>query len=272
MADVKVPGLGNVPKPALIAVGAASASILVYAWWRHKGAANVPQDAAATTPTVSSDTSIDPATGVPYADEYGGYGGFGGYSGIGINDPTTGGIIGGGYGSGVVQTVTTNAAWAQAAQLYLTTVAGFQDSNAVAAALGAVLLGHYVTPDQVTIWNAAVAFEGYPPQGYPPLNTTPPGHGGSTPPPATKLKAPTGVKVSSTTKTTVSLHWNKVTGATHYRIYDNVSSYNIGDSVDTATHIGGLQHNHTYRFHVRAMDAKGHLGPSSASVTAKTKK
>lgn len=179
MSDIKLPGIGNVPKPMLIAAGAATVGILGYAWWKHQSGGATTSD---TTTDTSLDSSIDPATGVPYADEYGYMNS--GYSFSGITDPSTGAIIGSGVGTGTVGTVTTNAAWSQAAQSYLSSIAGYE-SNAVAAALGAGLLGHYMTPDQVNIWNSAIAFEGYPPQGYPALNTTPPTGNPPPGPPAT---------------------------------------------------------------------------------------
>lgn len=269
MSDVKVPGLGNVPKPALYAVGAASAGILAYAWWKHRGSANHSVDNSGGSGSTSTDSSIDPATGVPYSEEYG-YGNGAGYSYLGTNDPSTGAIIGSGVGTGTVYTATTNASWAQAAQSYLSSI-GY-DGTAVSAALGAGLLGHYMTPDQVGIWNAAIAFEGNPPGGYPPLNTTPP-H--TNPPPGggtVVLHPATGLKVTSTTKTTVGLSWNRVAGASHYRVYDNVSSYNVGDSTDNQIRIGGLRSNTTYKFHVRPLDSHGAIGPKSATVSAKTKR
>lgn len=269
LSDIKLPGIGNVPKPAVIAVGAASAAIIVYAYWKHtQHGGGSPTDA----PTASPDSSIDPATGVPYADEGGGYGTPGGGNGggwafPGVWDPTTGTYIGRGVGGTVLQ-VTTNAAWAQACLSYLVTVGGYQDSQAVGNALGAGLLGHYMTPDMVSIWNAAVAFEGQPPQGHPPLNITPP----VTPPATGKLAAPTGLRMTESTRTSVHLQWNAVVGASHYRAYDNVSGYNVADASSPAVWIGGLKPNTSYKFHVAALDSRNAIGKPSVTITGKTKK
>lgn len=86
------------------------------------------------------------------------------------------------------------------------------------------------------------------------------------------LKAPTGVKVTKRTKSTVSLSWSKVAGATGYRIYHNHSSTNVGSSVDTVTTIGGLKPNYKYKWHVRATDNLGNYGPASGQVSGYTTK
>lgn len=267
MSDVKLPGIGNVPKPAVIAVGVASAAIIGYAYWRRSK--NSSSAAATTAASTATDTSIDPATGVPYADEYG-FNNSAGYSFPGVYDPSTGATIGSGVGQGTIVTVSTNAAWAQASLAYLASVGGYQDSQSIGNALGAGLLGHYMTPDMVSIWNAAVAFEGEPPQGHPPLNITPPI--GNPPPPTGKLHGPTGAKVVSTTKNTATVSWNAVPGAKHYRIYRSDVGYNIGDSASTRVTIGGLAANHTYHFYIRALDGNNVIGDKSNTCSGKTKK
>lgn len=272
MSDVRVPGLGNVPKPALIAAGAASVGIIAYAWFKHKSTGNPSADLSTPSDSSSTDTSgIDPSTGVPYADEYGYMNS--GYSFGGVFDPSTGSTVTSGSGGTGVVTITTNAQWAQAAQSYLASIGGY-DATAVAAALGAGLLGHYMTPDQVGIWNAAIAFEGYPPQGSPPLNTTPPGGGGSNPPPPKTgpLPAPTGLRSTAHTRSTVTLTWNAVAGATHYRVYRSDVATNIGDSADNVVTVGGLRANTVYKFHVRALDSQNTLGNSSSTISVRTSK
>lgn len=260
LSDVKLPGIGNVPKPALIAVGAASIGILAYAYYRHNSGAS-----ADTAPSDTTDTSIDPATGVPYADEFGYTNS--GYGFLGVNDPSTGQIITSGSGTGVV-TISTNAQWSQAAQAYLASIGGF-DSTAVAAALGAGLLGHYMTPDQVGIWNAAIAFEGNPPGGYPPLNTTPPI---GQPPPTTTLPAPAGFKTTGHTRTSASFSWSPVPGALEYHMKISGPSFDHTIITHNTTYkVGNLNHNSTYKFYVMAQNGSG-TGPASNTVTVKTSK
>lgn len=262
MSDVKLPGIGNVPKPALIAVGVASVGILAYAWYRHSNAAPVNTSASTNTP---SDTSIDPATGVPYADEFGYTNS--GYGFPGIYDPSTGSTIGTGVGTGTVTTVTTNAAWSQAAQSYLASIGGF-DATAVAAALGAGLLGHYMTPDQVGIWNAAIAFEGNPPNGYPPLNTIPPI---GNPPPSSLPPAPAGFHITGTTKSSVGMAWTAVPGAMGYHIKVTGGGLNHTVVTHNLTYsVSALHKSTTYTFYVMAYNAAG-TGAASSHLSAKTK-
>lgn len=264
MSDVKLPGIGSVPKPAVIAVGAASVAILAYAWYRHNTGATA--DTTTTDTTAVDDTSIDPATGVPYADEFG-YGNSG-YSFQGITDPTTGTVIGTGVGTGVVTQATSNAAWAQTSQSYLVTYGGFQDPQAVAAALGAGLLGHYMTPDQLVIWNAAVAFEGDPPQGHPPINSTPPV---GQPPINTKLPAPSGFKVTGTTVSHVGLSWSAVPGALEYHV--KIKGGSLDHTIIThslAYTFGDLKKNTTYQFNLMAQNGAG-TGAATPTLSAKTK-
>jgi hypothetical protein len=120
-------------------------------------------------------SGIDPATGVPYADEYGGGGYGGGYGGYG------GGVYGSPYGVGsgtttTTQTVTTNAEWAQASEAYLTSV-GYNELT-VAVALGKYLSNQGLTADQLSIVQAAIGFEGTPPQGAPTPHLSGGGGGG----------------------------------------------------------------------------------------------
>lgn len=263
MSDVKLPGVGNVPKPALIAVGAASVGILAYAYYRRNSNATAATDTGTGT---AVDPSIDPATGIPYADEYGYMNT--GYSYQGVTDPTTGQIIGSGVGTGVVTQATTNASWAQAAQAYLVTYGGFQDASAVAAALGSGLLGHYMTPDQLAIWNSAVAFEGDPPQGHPPINTTPPV---GNPPASTLPAAPSGFKITKSTASTVSMSWNAVTGAKGYYVKVTGGGLNHTQlATGTSAGISSLHKNTSYTFWITAFNAAGN-GPASNHLTVKTK-
>lgn len=266
MADAKLPGVGKVPKPALAATGAVAAGILAYAYWKHRNNASAASTATPADSSASAtDTSaIDPATGVPYADEFGSYGS-GGYSGIGVFDPSTGGTFGTGYGTGTVQTVSTNAAWAQAAELYLTQVAGWQDSHEVASALGKVLTGQYITPSQLEIFNAAVAFEGNPPQGYPPLNTTPP-----VGPPSTGPVPPvSGLHVTSTTKNSIGLQWSATTGVDSYLVSSSTGhSFNV---TGTQYRESNLHSNSSYSYTVQAIKG-GRAGPRSSHVTGHTSK
>lgn len=265
MSDIKLPGIGNVPKPALIAVGAASVGILAYAWYKHKATGDPSADLSGGTTDSTVDPSIDPATGVPYADEYG-YSNSGGYYLGGVTDPSTGTVITGGTGGTGVVTITTNAQWAQAAQSYLASIGGY-DATAVAAALGAGLLGHYMTPDQLGIWNAAVAFEGNPPGGYPPINTTPPS---GNPPPSQLLPAPSGFRYTAKTYHSVTLTWNPVPGALEYHVKIQGPGFDHTIITHNTTYtVGNLNRSSTYKFYAMAQNGAG-TGAATSTISVKT--
>jgi hypothetical protein len=196
--------LGKNIKGGYIIGGIAGIAGLGYFWYKHK------ENAAATAATPASNA-------YGYGNQYG-YGGYG-YNNPAFNEPYIGGEygyggaygygIGEGYGVGTpyppgvpTQLATTNAAWAQAAEQYLSQTGGY-DPGTVAAALGIYITGSTLTAAQQAVVEAAIAFEGYPPQpganGYPPaMHTTTPG--GQTPPPANgKVTVPsiTGLSIDN---------------------------------------------------------------------------
>jgi hypothetical protein len=137
--------------------------------------------AAATGTGTATDNSIDPATGIPYAEEDSGYSGAYGTtpSLYGYTDPSTGAFISGvGAGAtGVVTAPSTNASWAQQVESYLQNL-GYNPTS-VAAALGKYLTGQQVSADQAAIIAAAQGFYGNPPQGAPPILQAPPSGNGT---------------------------------------------------------------------------------------------
>src|SRR5215831_14623294 len=129
-----------------------------------------------------SSSGVDPATGVPYSDEYSGYGGYGVAGGgipqqFGYYDPNTGAYISGTGAGAQVIGPGTNASWAQQVEAYLQSV-GY-DPVAVAAAIGRYLTGQTLTADEAAIVAAAQGFYGNPPQGAPPISTTTPSGNGT---------------------------------------------------------------------------------------------
>lgn len=175
--DIKVPGLGELPKKYVIGGVVVAGGIVVIVYFRHKSSATA---AAATDTTGTSatgtttDPSIDPATGIPYAQEqqssaidpstgipfaeetgygsdYGGLGNYGSYGTVNPN-PLTGS-----------STITTNEDWIGAAESGI--VPGSQAT--IAAAVTKILAGLPVTNAQRDIFLEAVGIIGNPPQGYP---------------------------------------------------------------------------------------------------------
>ncbi|MGI0135327.1 MAG: hypothetical protein ACREBW_10270 [Candidatus Micrarchaeaceae archaeon] len=152
----------------LVAGGGVALIALIYIYKKQS---------AANASTAATNPGIDPATGIPYADEQGAYSSPYGTtpSLYGYTDPSTGAFITGtGAGSTVTQP-STNASWAQEVEAYMQNL-GY-DPTAVAAALGKYLVGGTLTADQQSIVQAALGFFGNPPNGAPPVST---GAGGGT--------------------------------------------------------------------------------------------
>lgn len=175
MADVKVPGVGTVPKKGVAAGLAVLALILGIAYYRHS------KNKAAPAADMSQDpNAIDPATGLTYGEEAAGIQS-GTLAGAGTPFGDTSGIVG--YdaqgqpvyadqvGYGPAPSFVSNGAWSQAVQQYLVATTG-ADAGTVAAALGTYLAGQPLTDAQAQIVHSAIAFFGQPPQagsnGYPP--------------------------------------------------------------------------------------------------------
>lgn len=181
--DVKVPGLGEVPRKKLLIIGVIAAvvvaGVLVV---RGRGSSAAP-----ATTTTATDPSIDPNTGIPYADE-GGSGGIDPATDIPYADEAGGGSYGAypdntnldaeGYPIGSAQDlayqqqtatgISTNSEWLQAAEGDLP-----GDQATIQAALSGVLGGITVTTAQKNLFLEAVGINGPPPQGYPtPIKTS----------------------------------------------------------------------------------------------------
>lgn len=175
MPSVHVPGIGNVPRGGLIAGVIVGVGGGLYLYVKHK-------DSKSSTASTASTAA--------YGYGYGAYGyGSYGYNNPAFNEPYIGGEYGygGAYGYGIgegygvgsstapTQLATTNAAWAQAAENYLTETGGY-DAGTVAAALGIYITGSTLSAAQQAVVEAAIAFEGYPPNpgasGYPPAMHT----------------------------------------------------------------------------------------------------
>ncbi|MFJ7912014.1 PHB depolymerase family esterase [Kitasatospora sp. NPDC096204] len=82
------------------------------------------------------------------------------------------------------------------------------------------------------------------------------------------LPAPSGLTVTGTTDTTVSLGWSAVSGAASYDVYRNTTK--VGSATGTGYTDTGLAEGTTYTYTVAAVDSAGAAGTSSAAVTATT--
>ncbi|MFD6171382.1 chitinase [Streptomyces coeruleorubidus] len=96
----------------------------------------------------------------------------------------------------------------------------------------------------------------------------PDGGGGTDPGPAIPA-APSGLNVSGTTSSSVSLAWNAVSGATGYTVYRDGTK--VTAVTGTSATVTGLAASTSYSFQVTAVNAAGE-SPKSATVTGTTNK
>jgi poly(hydroxyalkanoate) depolymerase family esterase len=82
--------------------------------------------------------------------------------------------------------------------------------------------------------------------------------------------APSGLAVTATTETSVSLSWHAVTDATGYHVYRNGTRITSSPLTATAYTDSGLTSGTTYSYAVSAVNSAGE-GPRSASVSATTR-
>jgi chitinase len=94
-----------------------------------------------------------------------------------------------------------------------------------------------------------------------------PDGGGGTDPSPTVPGAPSGLTVSGTTSSSVSLAWNTVPGATGYHVYRDGTK--VTAVTGTSATVTGLAASTSYSFQVTATNAAGE-SPKSAAVTGRT--
>lgn len=187
--DVKIPGLGEVDKKKaavggiIVAVGVVG---IIAVRRRTAGSASSTQSTNTTGTAAAADTSgddsgIDPATGIPYAEEEAGYSDASDYGGNGAVGSGTSDYDAAGYpigseadlqwqaeqdGTSTITSssgITTNADWVTEAESGV--VPG--SVSTISAAVAKILGGIAVTSAQRDLFLEIVGVIGEPPQGYP---------------------------------------------------------------------------------------------------------
>ena len=193
--QIKIPGLGEVPKKTALIAGAGAVGIIAIVAIRHRASANAAASSTpSATPGAAADAdpnAIDPNTGVPYSQEGGAD-----VSGYGSGYQIPYGSDGGGYGAGgsgfdaagypigseadlawqneqdgtsglttpTSNGITTNQDWINAAESGI--VPGSQST--IAEAMAKIFGGLAVTTAQKDLFLEAQGIIGEPPpQGYP---------------------------------------------------------------------------------------------------------
>lgn len=231
-------GIPPKQKKALIVVAVGASAYVAWRWF------NAPA-ASSDVPTVTSSTDADQATTGIVGSNVGGS--------ENVGNSTNGGT----------DTISTNDKWFSEAVDRMAN--GGWNAQAVQSALGDFLTGQSLSTDEAQIVRAAVgAMGGFPPNGPLTIKEMP---GVSD---ASKLAAPTGLKVTATSPTTVDLTWNAVPNAKQYRVYRSGAAFNVASSVDTKAQVAGLQPGTSYTFYVAAGLDSEKFGPRSTGVPAKT--
>ena len=187
---MKIPGIGET-KPTYVYIGVGVAIVGVMYWRKKNAAASAAAAASVSSAGASTDSGIDPSTGLPYADEtssaYGGSSSYGGYGGI---DPATGVPYiyeSGGTGTTNTSGITTDSQWAQQAEGDLVSTFGYSltvAQSAVTKYMGQSL--HGLNDTEYEAMSAIIAELGPPPKGsfrliHAPTSSPPGGGGGNLP-------------------------------------------------------------------------------------------
>lgn len=240
--EINVPKVGPVQKKVVIGVGVLVVGYLGYRYYVAGSGAESVDD------TATDDTGYEDGGTIPAVD--------GATDWYGSGTSSTGDTT-----SSTSQALTTNAQWTQFATNQLLAVDAASGAD-IAAALGNYLNGRALTTAQQAIVNAAIAYAGYPPVGT--FVVVPGGD--------TDIKvAPSGVQVTGTASTSVTLSWVAVAGASSYEIFRSGATSNGIRASGTSATISGLQPNTSYTFQVAAVSSSGAAGPKSSTVSAKTK-
>lgn len=293
-----------------LAGGAAGTGIVVYLVRRSgssSAAGTTASDSSAIDPVTdlpySEDDQTDPATGMTYlteAEEYGSVAAAeaavsGQYqaatgedlSGLDSGYPT---IYPGTATSATPGSYVTNAQWAQAVTQGLVGL-GYSSTD-VSAALGLYFQGLPLQPGSdgvsyLSIIQAAVAEFGPPPVGNyaiiaPPSSGGPTGTGGTgtgtgtgggSPPAAKKEPAPTGLRITSKTSTSLAASWKAIPGYSGgYYVWATNGAREIGhsDVSGTSYQLSGLKPGGTYGVHVRASSPSDSPGAGTTITLPKS--
>jgi hypothetical protein len=262
--SVHLPVFGTVKKKTAVYAGAGAVVFVVGVYWvRQRKAATAAQ--SSTTSPDQIDPSIDPATGIPWADEGTGAGfgdagspSFPGSSGGGDLPLDTGTVAGPPFPD--------NSSWAR----FVESAMGSTGSDAIAAAIGHYLAGAELTDNEETIAQQANAIGNPPPiagaGGFPPSfrHKAAPGNPVNAHNPVKGLKA-------SPRFTQVDISWSAEPNAHGYL----VKILGGGKVVTQATVTGtkhtftDLKRGHHYTAQVRAQP--GGAGGSDARVNFTTR-
>lgn len=234
---IKLPGIGPTKKVYVLAAGGVVALGVAYVYYRraNSGDTEAPTEDYAGTGTTGED-------------------GYAGASG------SVSGTAGSDAYDALPATPTTDQQWVA----LVTDSLSYLEPGYLVEVLGKYLDRKALTADEASVIRSAWAVAGHPPGNQPIILATDNGSPGTVTLPA----VPSGLKVASTTATSVGLSWSSVASATKYRLYGpDTAVREVSGTLSTVT---GLAASKGYTFSVSAVNAAGESA-KSASVTATTK-
>jgi hypothetical protein len=244
----ELPGVGKVDQRVVLGVGAGTAALVGFMYWRSRGDAGSAADGASADDTsdFASDGTVPGVLGaVSPTNSYG----------LADSDgDTTSGTDAYGFNG------TTNSQWSQYASQQLSQSDTWSYTDIVSA-LGNYLSGTPLTALQKQIVQAAIAIGGAAPTGNHVIVS-----GGNVP----ITIAPSTLTTSNVTSTGATITFSQVAGAAGYRAYRSTGT-NIGSSVGNSITLSNLEPSKSYSIQVAAITPSGATGPKSKSVVFTTK-
>lgn len=235
---IKLPGIGPTKKVYVLAAGGAVALGVAYIYYRHA-------QAGAATDAPTEDYA---GTGTDGSDGYtGASGSVSGTSGSDAYDA-------------LPATPTTDQQWVALVEDALS----YLEPGYLVETLGKYLDRRPLTAEEASVIRSAWAVAGHPPGNQPITLATDNGSPGT----VTLPGVPGGLKVVSTTSSSVALSWSSVASATKYRLYGPDTA--VRDVTGTSSTVTGLAPSKGYTFSVSAVNAAGESA-KSASVAGTTK-
>lgn len=185
---VKLPAIGEVPTKYAYAGVAIVVGIVGYAYFKRR------QSGSAAATAAPDPNSIDPATGLTYAQEQAA-GSVGTLGSTGYSNPNPNAS---GYSTvSGTSTITTNMDWSAAVSNALGNL-GY-DPTFIASTIGKYLSSQPLTADEAALIRVAWAYEGKPPSGPTNIVTAPTQTQTPVPTPPSRMSTKTDITVSGTT-------------------------------------------------------------------------
>lgn len=269
MAEVKIPGIGNVDQKWVWVGGALVVGVVGYAYIRQSRAAS---DDAIDDMDTDDYTTDEYPYGEAFATDYAYDGGYPSYGGGYYPPPPVSGD------PFQERDPINDMEWVARVIEYLQSLG--VDGQTASLAVSKYRLKECLTGAQADIVRQAVGRWSVPPQSpnltiivctTPPPGAPPPPTGGT---PSSVLPAPGGLHPTTVTRSSIRMAWSPVNGAVKYNvyIYGTTTLGKVGTVTSTTFTKSGIKPNRYVTFRVAAVDSTGKVGAMSSQSRVKTRK